>query len=137
MSERKKIAAVLFNLGGPDSLKAVQPFLFNLFNDRAIISLPQPVRFILAKLISIRRAPVASENYKHIGDKSPLLENTNKQAEALEKELAGKYDAKCFVTMRYWHPIADKTAERVKIFNPYQVILLPLYPQFSTTTTAC
>ena len=136
MNERKKIAVVLFNLGGPDSLEAVQPFLFNLFNDRAIMSLPQPLRFILAKLISVRRAPVASEIYKQIGGMSPLLENTSKQARALEKELTGKFEAKCFVAMRYWHPFSRETVEQVKAFNPDQVILLPLYPQFSTTTTA-
>ena len=86
MSEttRKKRAIVLFNLGGPDSPAAVEPFLFNLFNDPAIISLPNPFRFLLAKLISRRRAPIAREIYDHIGGKSPLLELTQEQADALQ-----------------------------------------------------
>ncbi|MBT8002831.1 MAG: ferrochelatase, partial [Rhodospirillales bacterium] len=76
MSQDKRIAVVLFNLGGPDNLDAVQPFLFNLFNDPAIISSPSPVRWLLAKLISKRRAPIAREIYQHLGGKSPLLEQT-------------------------------------------------------------
>lgn len=136
MSGKEKIAVVLFNLGGPDSLKAVQPFLFNLFNDRAILNLPQPFRFFLAKLISIRRAPIAREIYKEIGGKSPLLENTKKQAAALEKVLCKAFNAKCFIAMRYWHPFSRETAENVHKFNPDKIVLLPLYPQFSTTTSA-
>jgi ferrochelatase len=126
-------AVILFNLGGPDSPEAVQPFLFNLFNDPAIISVPNPMRYFLAKLISSRRAPKAQEIYKYIGGKSPILENTNAQAQALEAALGEEY--KTFVCMRYWHPMSDDVAQRVNDYNPDEIILLPLYPQFSTTTT--
>lgn len=136
MTGKKKIAVVLFNLGGPDSMSAVQPFLFNLFNDKAIIGAPRPIRYLLAKLISARRAPVAEEIYKILGGKSPLLENTEAQAKALEKDLAKTTNVKVFIAMRYWHPFSWEAAEKVKAFAPDHIVLLPLYPQFSTTTTA-
>ena len=82
-----KKAVILFNLGGPDSLDAVEPFLFNLFNDKNIITIPNPMRYLLAKLISKKRAPIAKEIYKNIGNKSPILEETQKQADALQKAL--------------------------------------------------
>jgi ferrochelatase len=126
-------AVVLFNLGGPDRPEAVRPFLFNLFNDPAIISLPQPLRYLVARLISGRRAATAAEIYGKIGGGSPLLANTRAQAQALEASLGG--DTRVFVAMRYWHPMAAETAAAVRDFGPDQVILLPLYPQFSTTTT--
>jgi len=126
-------AVVLFNLGGPDCVESIQPFLFNLFNDKAIISLPQPFRFLLAKLISSRRAPVAGEIYDYLGGKSPLLENTEAQAGAIEKTLGKNF--KCFIAMRYWHPFAGEAVKKIKAYNPGRIILLPLYPQFSTTTT--
>lgn len=129
-----RIAVVLFNLGGPDKPDAVEPFLFNLFNDPAIIGLPNPFRWLLAKTISKRRAPVAKEIYANIGGRSPLLPLTEKQAAALEAELADKLDVKVFIAMRYWHPFAAETAAAVKAWGPEQIILLPLYPQFSTTT---
>lgn len=129
----KKTAVILFNLGGPDSPEAVQPFLFNLFNDPAIIAVPNPMRYFLAKLISSRRAPKAQEIYQLIGGKSPILENTKAQAEALEAALGKEY--KTFICMRYWHPMSDEVAKQVKEYNPDEIILLPLYPQFSTTTT--
>ena len=131
----KKTAVVLFNLGGPDSLKAVRPFLFNLFNDRAIISLPQPFRYLLAKLIAFRRARKAREIYQHIGGKSPLLEQTLAQAEALEAVLKKKGEYKVFVCMRYWHPFSNLVAKNVKAYEPDKIVLLPLYPQYSSTTT--
>jgi ferrochelatase len=131
---RKKIAVVLFNLGGPDSPQAVQPFLFNLFNDPAIIRLPNPFRWLLAKLISSRRAPVAREIYAKMGGRSPILPQTEEQARALEAVLGDGY--RVFIAMRYWHPLADETARAVKDWGAEQVVLLPLYPQFSTTTTA-
>ena len=131
----KRIAVVLFNLGGPDSLEAIQPFLFNLFNDEAIIQIPNPLRWLLARFISARRVPVAKEIYKHLGGKSPLLELTQDQATALEKELTDLGDVKCFIAMRYWHPMVMEAAERVRNFGPDEIILLPLYPQFSSTTT--
>ena len=130
-----KIAVVLFNLGGPDRLEAVRPFLFNLFNDRAIIPAPAPLRWALAKFISWRRAPVARRIYAEIGNASPLLANTEAQAKALEATLSDQGDARVFVAMRYWHPMSDKAAAAVADFAPERVVLLPLYPQFSTTTT--
>ncbi len=134
----KKIAIILFNLGGPDGPDAVQPFLFNLFNDKAIIGAPQPIRWLIAKLISTRRAPIAREIYAELGGKSPLLENTQAQARALEDMLGSVYpdrEFKCFISMRYWHPMAAQTAVAVRDWGADDVVLLPLYPQFSSTTT--
>lgn len=132
-----KLAVVLFNLGGPDSPEAVRPFLRNLFSDAAIISLPALLRLPLAWLIARRRAPVAREIYGHIGGRSPIFEETRKQANALEAALSGNgVEAKAFVAMRYWHPFSDGAARAVKAFAPDKIVLLPLYPQFSTTTTA-
>ena len=131
-----KTAVVLFNLGGPDGPEAVQPFLFNLFNDPAIIGLPQPMRWLLAKLISSRRAPIAREIYAELGGGSPLLPNTEAQAQALEAGLAEEGELRVFIAMRYWHPMSDETARAVAAFAPDRVLLLPLYPQYSTTTSA-
>jgi len=134
----KRLAIVLFNLGGPDQLEAVEPFLYNLFMDPAIIGVPQPLRWMLAKLISKRRAPLAQDIYKHIGGKSPLLDLTLEQACALETAVRGDFndvEVQAFVCMRYWHPMSDAVAKDVKAFGPDQIIMLPLYPQFSTTTT--
>lgn len=128
-----KRAVVVFNLGGPDSLGSVRPFLFNLFNDPAIIGAPGLVRWLLAQFISGRRAPVAREIYGYIGGKSPLLDLTKQQTSALESALGN--GTKVFVAMRYWHPMADETAQAVKAYGPDEIVLLPLYPQFSTTTT--
>ncbi|MBC92951.1 MAG: ferrochelatase [Rhodospirillaceae bacterium] len=131
-----KIAVVLYNLGGPDKIEDVQPFLFNLFNDPMIIGVPTPLRWLLAKIISRRRAPIAKEIYKYLGGGSPLLENTRKQAEALELELKtqGDNEFRVFVAMRYWHPTAYEVALKIKSYKPDQIILMPLYPQYSTTT---
>ncbi len=131
-----KLAVVLFNLGGPDRPEAIAPFLFNLFNDPAVISVPQPLRWLLAKTISRRRVPVAKEIYAKIGDKSPLLELTQVQARELEQRLTGEEEARVFVAMRYWHPMSDETATEVSAFAPDEIVLLPLYPQYSTATTA-
>lgn len=134
----RKIAVVTFNLGGPDGPDAVQPFLFNLFNDPAIIELPNPFRWLLARLISKRRAPVAKEIYSHLGGGSPLLKLTRDQCDALELALNAEDGVKvfkCFIAMRYWHPMSVETAERVREFEPDEIVLLPLYPQFSSTTT--
>ena len=129
-------AVVLFNLGGPDTLSAVEPFLFNLFYDPAIIGLTKPLRYLVAKLISKRRAPVAKEIYKLLGGKSPLLGQTRDQAKALEEYLNDDQDDyQVFIAMRYWHPRAEETVKQVANFDPDEVILLPLYPQYSTTTT--
>jgi len=130
-----KTAIVLFNLGGPDALDAVEPFLYNLFSDPAIIRLPRFLRLFVAGRISRRRAPIAREIYRHIGGKSPILEETQKQARALEAALADLGEVRVFIAMRYWHPKSDVTAVEVKGYAPDRVVLLPLYPQFSTTTT--
>jgi protoporphyrin/coproporphyrin ferrochelatase len=129
-----KTAIILFNLGGPDSAQAVRPFLFNLFNDPAIIAVPQPMRFLLAKFIAARRTKIAAEMYAELGGGSPLLANTQAQAAALSAALNDQ-DARVFIAMRYWHPLTEVTAREVKAFAPDRIVLLPLYPQFSTTTT--
>jgi ferrochelatase len=142
-----KLAVVLFNLGGPDGLKAVKPFLFNLFRDPAIISLPAPARYPLAALISTTRAKTAIANYALMGGASPLLKETRAQAGALEaalqlaaEDVPGDLpkidDVRCFVAMRYWKPFAAETAAEVAAFAPDEIVLLPLYPQYSTTTSA-
>lgn len=139
MAGLNRVSVVLFNLGGPDSLDAVEPFLFNLFSDPAIIALPNPLRWAVAKLISKRRAPLAREIYAQMGGSSPIVAGTRTQAAALEETLArvqGDISWQVEIVMRYWHPRADEAVERVKEFAPDRVVLLPLYPQFSTTTTA-
>ena len=133
-----KKAVILFNLGGPDKLENVQPFLFNLFNDPAILNLPSLIRYPLAKLIANRRAPTAKIIYEELGGSSPILKLTNEQALALEKRLNQKDDLseyKCFVVMRCWHPRAEKVLKEVISFNPKEVILMPLYPQYSAATS--
>jgi len=134
-----KLAVVLFNLGGPDEPAAVRPFLENLFKDPAIISLPAILRLPLAKLIASRREIPARANYDLMGGASPLLGETQAQARALEAELAAQapgVEAKAFIAMRYWKPFAAETAKAVADFAPDEIVLLPLYPQYSTTTTA-
>jgi ferrochelatase len=128
-----RIAVVLFNLGGPDRLEAVRPFLFNLFNDPAIIAAPKPLRWLLARLISGRRAPLARAIYGKIGGSSPLLKNTLAQAAALEAALGDGH--RCFPAMRYWHPRAAAVVADVAAWKPDRILLLPLYPQYSTTST--
>ena len=137
----RRVAVVLMNLGGPDRPESVQPFLFNLFNDPAIISLPGILRWPLAKFISSRRAPVAKEIYRELGGGSPLLANTEAQATKLQDALndAANDDGavfEVFIAMRYWHPLSEECAREVRDFDPEMVVLLPLYPQFSTTTSA-
>ena len=122
------------NLGGPDSLEAVRPFLENLFSDPAIIGLPRLLRLPLARLVARRRAGVAREIYARIGGRSPLLANTEAQAHALEEALGSGY--RCFVAMRYWYPTSAETAQEVVKWTPDEIVCLPLYPQFSMTTTA-
>ena len=132
-----KVAVVLFNLGGPDDPEAVRPFLYNLFKDPAIIGAPPLLRHAVAALISTRREASARANYAIMGGASPLLPETRKQAAALEAALAGPgVTARCFIAMRYWKPFADETAAAVAAFAPDEIVLLPLYPQYSTTTTA-
>ena len=139
----QRVAVVVFNLGGPDSARTVRPFLFNLFNDKAIIGLPAPFRTLLAWLISSRREKPAQANYALMGPGwnggSPLLPQTLEQTAALEAALAERLPGdtvRVFTAMRYWHPMTAETATRVTAWKPDQLVLLPLYPQFSTTTTA-
>lgn len=139
IKSKKKIAVVLFNLGGPDSFEAVKPFLFNLFNDKHIITLPSFLRFFVAKLISKKREQTAKEIYAITGNKSPILQETINQKEALKKELNNRGLSaifEIFICMRHWHPMTDEAIREIRSYSPDEVILLPLYPQFSTTTTA-
>jgi ferrochelatase len=134
----RRIAVVLFNLGGPDDQASVKPFLFNLFSDPAIIGLPDPFRALLARLISSRRETSAQANYALMGGGSPLLPETRRQAAAMAEVLGGMLpgdEVRAFIAMRYWGPLSEETAVDVAAFGPDEIVLLPLYPQFSTTTT--
>ncbi len=133
----KKIAVVLLNLGGPDKLSSVKQFLFNLFYDPAIIRLSNPFRWLLAKFISFKREEKAKAIYSKIGGRSPILALTQGQAQALEVSLNEEKDKtfKVLVSMRYWHPFASEVINLLEDFAPDEILLLPLYPQFSTTTT--
>lgn len=135
----RRVAIILFNLGGPDSQKAVRPFLFNLFNDKVIIGAPQPFRFFIAQLISRTREKLAQANYALMGGGSPILPETIKQADALEAAISKRVSNvtfKCFPAMRHWKPFTKDAAKAAAKWGATDVILLPLYPQFSTTTTA-
>lgn len=137
MTTRKKVAVVLFNLGGPTGKKTIYPFLVNFFMDRNIIPLPVFFRFFLSRLIAIRRSTgPALEAYSVMGGSSPLLENTLAQQEALLKELQKNSDddIRVYTAMRYWHPMADSVVPQVQAFNPDELVLLSLYPQMSSTT---
>jgi len=133
-----KKAIILFNLGGPDKLENVEPFLFNLFNDPAILNLPTFLRYPLAKLISNRRAPVAKKIYAELGGSSPILKLTKEQSDALEIKLnqTQKEDEyKCFIIMRCWNPRAKDVIKDVQLYGPDEVVLMPLYPQYSAATS--
>jgi ferrochelatase len=136
-SRNHSLGVVLFQLGGPDSLQAIEPFLYNLFSDPDIIDFPfaRLARPTLARLISSRRASKVQEHYASIGGKSPLRELTERQARALETELRQTLDARVLVAMRYWHPLTEEAVARVEAQNFGELILLPLYPQYSKTTT--
>lgn len=134
----KKIAVVLFNLGGPLTQADVKPFLYNLFSDKYIIGLPFGMRQAVAKLISTRREKPAQANYALMGGGSPIVAQTEAQAEALGQYLSQTINGlefKLFIAMRYWHPFTEDTAKAVEAWGADKVIALPLYPQFSTTTT--
>ena len=133
----RKIAVVLLNLGGPDKLSSVKGFLFNLFYDKAIIRISNPFRWILAKFISSKREKIAQEIYQQIGGSSTILPITIKQAEKLELALKTnkKDEFKVFVSMRYWHPFAREVIKEIEKYKADEILLVPLYPQFSTTTT--
>ena len=133
-----KKAVILFNLGGPDKLENVEPFLFNLFNDPAILNLPTFLRYPLAKLIANRRAPTAKKIYQELGGSSPILKLTEEQASALEFKLNkddNSSEYKCFIVMRCWHPRAENVVKEVIDYGPDEVILMPLYPQYSAATS--
>lgn len=136
--KKKEVAVVLFNLGGPDSREAIKPFLFNFFYDPNILTVPKFFRWFLAKRISIIRSrKEAGDSYAALGNKSPLLENNQAQADKLLEILnaSGVANFKTYICMRYWHPMSDEVVKRVQQDNPDEIILLPMYPQFSTTTT--
>ena len=133
-----KKAIILFNLGGPDKIENVEPFLFNLFNDPAILNLPTLLRYPLAKLISNRRAPVAKKIYEELGGSSPILKLTKEQSNALEMKLnktQTEDEYKCFIIMRCWNPRAKDVIKDVQSYNPEEVVLMPLYPQYSAATS--
>jgi ferrochelatase len=133
-----KKAIILFNLGGPDKIENVEPFLFNLFNDPAILNLPTFLRYPLAKLISNRRAPVAKKIYAELGGSSPILKLTKEQSNALETKLnktQQEDEYKCFIIMRCWNPRAKDVIKDVQLYDPDEVVLMPLYPQFSAATS--
>lgn len=132
-----RVGVVLFQLGGPDSLEAIEPFLYNLFCDPDIIDFPfaRIARQPLAKLISTTRAKKVAHHYAEIGGRSPILQFTRQQAVALEAELRRDLDARVTIAMRYWHPFTDAAVAEMERFAPGQLVLLPLYPQFSKTTT--
>ncbi len=133
-----KRAVVLLQLGGPDSLDAVQPFLENLFADPDIIDLPGAFLFRapLARLISTRRAPKVQELYRNIGGRSPILEQTQQQADALSRLLSRKGQrTRVAIAMRYWHPLTEETFKTLLADGIREFILLPLYPHYSRATT--
>jgi len=133
-----RLGVVLFQLGGPDTLEAIEPFLYNLFCDPDIIDFPfaRLGRKPLAKLISSTRAHKVRHHYATIGGGSPIRRNTERQAQALEAELEGRgFDARCFVAMRYWHPFTAEAVAALERADRDEIVLLPLYPQYSSTTT--
>ncbi|KAL3844224.1 hypothetical protein ACJIZ3_001627 [Penstemon smallii] len=135
----EKIGVMLLNLGGPDTLNDVQPFLFNLFADPDIIRLPRLFRFLqrpLAQLISVLRASKSKEGYAAIGGGSPLLTITNEQASALKSVLEAKeVPVDVYVAMRYWHPFTEEAVHQIKRDRITRLVVLPLYPQYSISTT--
>ncbi|KAJ0467536.1 putative protoporphyrin ferrochelatase [Helianthus annuus] len=135
-----KIGVLLLNLGGPETLDDVQPFLFNLFADPYdIIRLPRLFRFLqkpLAQFISVARAPKSKEGYASIGGGSPLRQITDAQATELRKALYEKnVPAEVYVGMRYWHPFTEEAIEEIKKDGVNKLVVLPLYPQFSISTS--
>jgi ferrochelatase len=132
-----RVGVVLFQLGGPDSIEAIEPFLYNLFSDPDIIDFPfaRIARQPLARLIASRRAKYVACHYREIGGCSPILDHTMRQATALELALRGEFDTRVTVAMRYWHPMTAAAAHEMERFSPDELVLLPLYPQYSKTTT--
>jgi len=138
VTEKKKISVVLFQLGGPDSPAAVEPFLYNLFCDPDIIDFFGAwfARRPLARWIARKRAGVVRDHYNAIGGHSPIRLLTERQARSLERALAPYCDAKCFIAMRYWNPLTTQTATEVTSSGAREIVLLPMYPQYSLATTA-
>jgi len=124
-------------MGGPASLDDVEPFLYNLFMDPDIIEIPLGKLFrpFIAGKISKKRSEKVRNYYKKIGGKSPLLELTRNQAHALEKALSSEGEYGVFVAMRYWHPFTEEAIGEILAYNPEKLVLLPLYPHYSGTTT--
>jgi protoporphyrin/coproporphyrin ferrochelatase len=134
----RRVGVILFQLGGPDSSEAIEPFLYNLFCDPDIIDFPfaRIGRKPLAKLISVARARKVAHHYDTIGGYSPIRRHTERQARALEKRLRDEgIDGRCFVAMRYWHPFTEEAVASLDASGCEHIVLLPLYPQFSRTTT--
>lgn len=130
-----KIAVILLNMGGPDSLDTIEPFLFNLFQDPDIFKIHLGQK-IFAKVISKLRTPKVVEQYKRIGGKSPINVHTEKQRKLLEESLRGtNINADVLIAMRYWKPLTHETVKKVYDNNYDKIILLPLYPHFSSVTT--
>ncbi len=134
---QRRLGVVLFQLGGPDSIEAVEPFLYNLFSDPEIIDFPfaRLARQPLARLIAANRAKKVRHHYEQIGGRSPIRELTERQAQALEAELRRHLDARVVVAMRYWHPPTEEAIRRLEAERVEELVLLPLYPQYSSTTT--
>lgn len=132
-----RVGVLLLNLGGPEQLEDVRPFLYNLFSDPEIIRLPFPwLQKPLAWLISSRRAKTSQENYKKIGGGSPLRRITEEQAIALRQQLeANGHNAEVYVGMRYWHPFTEEAIAQIKRDQISNLVILPLYPQFSISTS--
>ncbi len=132
-----RLGVLLLNLGGPDQLEDVGPFLFNLFADPEIIRLPFPwMQRPLAWFISTRRTKKSQENYRQIGGGSPLRRITEAQGQALQEQLHDQgQEAKIYVGMRYWHPYTEEAIARIKRDQIEQLVILPLYPQFSISTS--
>lgn len=137
MNDARKLGVVLFQLGGPDSLAAVEPFLYNLFSDPDIIDFPfaRLARPTLARMMARHRAGKVRAHYQEIGGRSPIIELTRAQAVALERELRQAVDARVWVAMRYWHPLTKDVVQEVEAADLDEVLLLPLYPQSSKVTT--
>jgi ferrochelatase len=137
MSERRKVGVVLFQLGGPDSREAVEPFLYNLFCDPDIIDFPLAflARRPLARFISRRRAPAVAGKYAEIGGASPIRLLTERQAQALEQALRPHVEPFVTIAMRYWHPFTEEAVSQVRSQSLDELVLLPLYPQYSRATT--
>lgn len=132
-----RVGVLLLNLGGPEKPEDVRPFLFNLFSDPEIIRLPQPwLQKPLAWMISTLRAKKSQENYKRIGGGSPLRRITEEQAQALQARLREQgQDATVYIGMRYWNPFTEEALARIKADRTEQLVILPLYPQYSISTS--